>query len=95
VAAQDTNESTSRVESAAEKAWYAAEGGRRDLFCHAMVAIESDDEALLGVVHARIWTRSPPSRYRAPVAGERRQGKSFDGSRRRRLLWTSQQALHK
>jgi len=37
----------------------AGDGKTPGFFCHAMVAIDAEDEALLGVVHARIWTRSP------------------------------------
>src|SRR4029450_1555889 len=36
----------------------AGDGETPGFFCHAMVAIDADDEALLGVVHARIWTRA-------------------------------------
>jgi len=36
----------------------AGDGKTPGFLCHAMVAIDADDEALLGVVHARIWTRS-------------------------------------
>ncbi len=36
----------------------AGDGKTPGFFCHAMVAVDADDEALLGVVHARIWTRS-------------------------------------
>jgi hypothetical protein len=36
----------------------AGDGKSLGYFCHGMVAIDADDEALLGVVHARIWTRS-------------------------------------
>jgi hypothetical protein len=36
----------------------AGDGKTAGFFCHAMVAIDADDEALLGVVHASIWTRS-------------------------------------
>jgi Transposase DDE domain len=35
----------------------AGDGETPGFFCHAMVAIDLDDEALLGVVNARIWTR--------------------------------------
>ena len=35
----------------------AGDGKTPGFFCHAMVAIDADDEALLGVVHAHIWTR--------------------------------------
>jgi hypothetical protein len=35
----------------------AGDGKTPGFFCHATVAVDADDEALLGVVHARIWTR--------------------------------------
>ena len=35
----------------------AGDGQTPGFFCHAMVAIDADNEALLGVVHADIWTR--------------------------------------
>jgi hypothetical protein len=35
----------------------AGDGRTPGFFCHAAVVVDADDEALLGVVHARIWTR--------------------------------------
>jgi len=35
----------------------AGDGKTPGFFCHAAVAVDADDEALLGLVHARIWTR--------------------------------------
>jgi len=35
----------------------AGDGKTPGFFCHAAVAVDADDEALLGVVHAHIWTR--------------------------------------
>jgi Transposase DDE domain len=35
----------------------AGDGKTPGFFCHAAVAVDADGEALLGVVHARIWTR--------------------------------------
>jgi len=35
----------------------AGDGKTPGFFCHAAVAVDADEEALLGVVHARIWTR--------------------------------------
>jgi hypothetical protein len=34
------------------------DGKTPGFFCHAMVAVDVEEEALLGVVHAHIWTRS-------------------------------------
>lgn len=36
----------------------AGDGKSLGYFCHAMVAIDADDESVLGVAHAQIWTRS-------------------------------------
>ena len=33
------------------------DGKSLGFFCHGMVAIDADDEAVLGVVDAQIWTR--------------------------------------
>jgi hypothetical protein len=59
VAAQDTTEINFKDRDRARKGLGpAGDGTTPGFFCHAMVAIDADDEALLGVVHARIWTRS-------------------------------------
>jgi len=59
VAAQDTTEINFKDRDRARKGLGPAGDGRTPgFFCHAMVAIDAEDEALLGVVHARIWTRS-------------------------------------
>src|SRR5260370_23313899 len=59
VAAQDTAEINFKDrDRAREGLGPAGDGETPGFFCHAMVAIDADDEALLGVVHARIWTRS-------------------------------------
>src|ERR1700676_677040 len=59
VAAQDTTEINFKDRDRARKGRGPAGDGRTPgFFCHAMVAIDAEDEALLGVVHARIWTRS-------------------------------------
>jgi len=42
----------------------AGDGKTPGFFCHAMVAVDADDEALLGAVHAQIWTR-PSKRAKA------------------------------
>jgi len=59
VAAQDTTEINFKGRDRRRKGLGPAGDGKTPgFFCHAMVAIDADDEALLGVVHARIWTRS-------------------------------------
>jgi hypothetical protein len=58
VAAQDTTEINFKGRDRARKGLGPAGDGKTPgLFCHGMVAIDADDETLLGVVHARIWTR--------------------------------------
>src|SRR5258708_7359925 len=60
VVAQDTTEINFKDRDRARKGLGpAGDGQTPGFFCHAMVAIDAEDEALLGVVHARIWTRSP------------------------------------
>jgi hypothetical protein len=60
VAAQDTTEINFKGRHLRREGLGPAGDGRTPgFFCHAMVAIDADDEALLGVVHAHIWTRSP------------------------------------
>ena len=52
----------------------AGDGKTPGFFCHAMIAVDIDDEALLGVVHARIWTRSTkPTRARRSRAIEEKE----------------------
>jgi hypothetical protein len=46
----------------------AGDGKTPGFFCHALIAVDVDDEALLGALHARIWTRSS-----APAAARRSQ----------------------
>lgn len=59
VAAQDTTEINFKGRHRRrEGLGPAGDGETPGFFCHAMVAIDAVDEALLGVVHARIWTRS-------------------------------------
>jgi hypothetical protein len=66
IAAQDTTEINFSGRARARKGLGPAGDGKTPgFFCHAMVAIDADDEALLGVVHARIWTRpSKPAKPR-------------------------------
>ena len=59
VAAQDTTEINFKDrDRAREGLGPAGDGQTPGFFCHAVVAIDAEDEALLGVVHAHIWTRS-------------------------------------
>jgi hypothetical protein len=60
VAAQDTTEINFKGRDRARKGLGPAGDGKTPgFFCHGMVAIDANDETLLGVVHAHIWTRSP------------------------------------
>jgi hypothetical protein len=69
VAAQDTTEiNFSGRDRGRRGLGPAGDGKALGFFCHAMVAIDVDDEALLGVVDARIWTRSSTP---APARRER------------------------
>ena len=59
VAAQDTTEINFSGRDRSRKGLGPAGDGKSlGYFCHGMVAIDVDDEALVGVVHAHIWTRS-------------------------------------
>lgn len=58
VAAQDTTEiNFSGRHRGRDGLGPAGDGVTPGFFCHALVAVDADDEALLGVLHARIWTR--------------------------------------
>jgi hypothetical protein len=60
VAAQDTTEINFKDRDRARKGLGPAGDGKTPgFFLHAMVAIDADDETLLGVVHGDIWTRPP------------------------------------
>jgi len=60
VAAQDTTEISFAGKSAGDRGLGpGGDGKRAGFFIHAVVAVDADDEALLGVVGARIWTREP------------------------------------
>lgn len=70
VAAQDTTEINFSGRHRGRKGLGpAGDGQTPGFFCHAMVAVDADAEDLLGIVHARIWTRSDkpatPRRARA------------------------------
>jgi len=70
VAAQDTTEINFSGRHRGRRGFGPAGDGKTPgFFCHAMVAVDADEEALLGVVHARIWTRpakrAPARRSRA------------------------------
>lgn len=59
VAAQDTTEINFSGRDRARKGLGPAGDGRTPgFFCHTMVAVDAEDEDLLGIVHAQIWTRS-------------------------------------
>jgi Transposase DDE domain len=59
VAAQDTTEINFSGRDRGRKGLGPAGDGKTPgFFCHAMVAVDADEEDLLGVVHASIWTRS-------------------------------------
>jgi hypothetical protein len=59
VAAQDTTEiNFSGRDRSRRGLGPAGDGETPGFFCHTMVAVDAEDEALLGVVHAQIWTRS-------------------------------------
>jgi hypothetical protein len=59
VVAQDTTEINFSGRDRVRKGLGPAGDGKSlGFFCHAAVAIDIEDEALLGVVHAHIWTRS-------------------------------------
>jgi DDE family transposase len=58
VAAHDTTEINFKGRARRRKGLGpAGDGQSPGFFCHAMIAIDADEDALLGVVHARIWTR--------------------------------------
>jgi hypothetical protein len=58
VAAQDTTEvNFSGRHRVPEGLGPGGDGKTAGFFCHAMVAVDADDEAVLGAVHGRIWTR--------------------------------------
>lgn len=70
VAAQDTTEINFSGRDRGRKGLGPAGDGKTPgFFCHAMVAVDADEEDVFGVVHARIWTRSDkaaaPRRSRA------------------------------
>jgi hypothetical protein len=80
VVAQDTTEISFSGKSAGGRGLGPAGDGKRPgFFVHALVAIDADDEALLGVVGARIWTRGQD---RAPA----RRGRPVEAKESRR--WT-------
>jgi hypothetical protein len=59
VAAQDTTEINFKGRSRRRKGLGpAGDGQSLGFFCHTMIAVDADEDALLGVVHAHIWTRS-------------------------------------
>lgn len=80
VAAQDTTEISFPGPSAGRGGLGPGGDGKRPgFFIHAVVAVDADQEALLGLVGARIWTRGPK-----PVA--HRNGRPLEDKESRR--WT-------
>jgi hypothetical protein len=70
VAAQDTTEINFKDRSRRRKGLGpAGDGQSLGFFCHATIAIEADEDTLLGVVHADLWTRA---RKRAAARQSRR-----------------------
>lgn len=60
VAAQDTTEVSFSGKSAGRRGLGpGGDGKSAGFFIHAVVAVDAEDEAVLGVVGARIWTRGP------------------------------------
>ena len=60
VAAQDTTEVSFSGRSAGRRGLGpGGDGKSAGFFIHAVVAVDAEDEAVLGVVGARIWTRAP------------------------------------
>jgi hypothetical protein len=72
VAAQDTTEINFSGRDRGRKGLGPAGDGKTPgFFCHTMVAVDADEEDLLGIVHAHIWTRSgKPTRARRSRAIE-------------------------
>jgi Transposase DDE domain len=59
VAAQDTTEINFKGRDRRRKGLGpAGDGQSPGFFCHTMIAIDADEDTLLGVVHARIWARA-------------------------------------
>jgi hypothetical protein len=59
VAAQDTTEINFKDRDRRRKGLGpAGDGQTPGFFCHAMIAIDANEDTVLGVVHAHIWTRS-------------------------------------
>ena len=77
VAAQDTTEiNFSGRDRGRRGLGPAGDGKTPGFFCHTMVAVDADDEALLGVLHARIWTR-PKERAKARRSREIEDKESY------------------
>ena len=75
VAAQDTTEINFRGRDRSRKGLGpAGDGETPGFFCHTMVVVDADKEDLLGIIHARIWTRSAkPARPRRSRAIEEKE----------------------
>src|SRR5882757_6316360 len=80
VVAQDTTEVSFAGATAGRRGLGpGGDGKRAEFFLHALMAVDAEDEAMLGVVGAKIWTREP-----GPVAPRRGRPVKAKESRR----WT-------
>jgi hypothetical protein len=84
VAVQDTTEINFAGRSAARRGLGpGGDGSSPGFFIHPVVAVDADDEAVLGLVHAQIWTRRVgrvASRRRRPLE-EKESARWVNGSR--------------
>jgi hypothetical protein len=83
VVAQDTTEINFSGRSQGRRGLGPAGDGKTPgFFCHAMVAVDVETEAVLGVVHARIWTRpnKPASAARSRPIEDKESFRWIEGS---------------
>jgi len=84
VAVQDTTEINFSGRSAArQELGPGGDGSSPGLFIHPVVAVDAEDEAVLGLVHAQIWTRQAErvsSRRKRPLE-EKESARWLEGSR--------------
>ncbi len=79
VAVQDTTEVSFAGQSAGRRGLGpSGDGKRAGFFIHGVVAVDAEDEALLGLVGARIWTRGPgPVTARASRPAEDKESRRW------------------
>jgi hypothetical protein len=79
VAAQDTTEISFASKSAARRGLGPGGDGKSPgFFMHAVVAVDAEEEAVLGVVGARLWTRGPePVAHRASRPVEAKESRRW------------------